>query len=40
VVVESGHISEVGSHRQLLEGSPVGTYRQLWEHQSGGFITA
>jgi ATP-binding cassette subfamily B protein len=40
VVVESGHISEVGSHRQLLEESPVGTYRQLWEHQSGGFITA
>jgi ATP-binding cassette subfamily B protein len=40
VVVESGAISEVGTHRQLLDDSPVGTYRQLWEHQSGGFITA
>jgi ATP-binding cassette subfamily B protein len=40
VVVESGAISEMGTHRQLLDDSPVGTYRQLWEHQSGGFITA
>jgi ATP-binding cassette subfamily B protein len=40
VVVEGGRISEVGTHRELLEASPIGTYRQLWEHQSGGFITA
>jgi ATP-binding cassette subfamily B protein len=39
VVVEQGRISEVGTHRELLE-SPVGSYRRLWEHQSGGFITA
>jgi ATP-binding cassette subfamily B protein len=40
VVVEGGRISEVGTHRALLDSSPVGTYRRLWEHQSGGFITA
>ncbi len=40
VVVESGRISELGTHRELLDESPVGTYRQLWEHQSGGFISA
>jgi ATP-binding cassette subfamily B protein len=40
VVVEAGRISEVGTHRELLDSSPVGTYRQLWEHQSGGFIRA
>jgi ATP-binding cassette subfamily B protein len=40
VVVEGGRISEVGTHRTLLDTSPVGTYRRLWEHQSGGFITA
>lgn len=39
VVVESGRITESGTHRELL-ASPVGTYRRLWEHQSGGFITA
>jgi ATP-binding cassette subfamily B protein len=40
VVVEAGRISEVGTHRELLDSSPVGTYRQLWSHQSGGFIRA
>jgi ATP-binding cassette subfamily B protein len=40
VVVEGGRISEVGTHRELLDASPVGTYRQLWSHQSGGFIRA
>jgi ATP-binding cassette subfamily B protein len=40
VVVEAGRISEIGTHRELLTDSPVGTYRSLWEHQSGGFINA
>ena len=40
VVVSAGRISEVGTHRELLDDSPVGTYRDLWEHQSGGFISA
>jgi ATP-binding cassette subfamily B protein len=40
VVVEGGRIAEVGTHRWLLDHSPTGTYRRLWEHQSGGFITA
>jgi len=39
VVIESGRISEVGTHHELLHDSPVGTYRQLWKHQSGGFLT-
>jgi ATP-binding cassette subfamily B protein len=39
VVVDGGRISEVGTHRELLEESRVGTYRQLWDHQSGGFIS-
>jgi ATP-binding cassette, subfamily B, bacterial len=39
VVVDAGRIVEVGTHRELLVDSPVGTYRQLWQHQSGGFIT-
>jgi ATP-binding cassette subfamily B protein len=41
VVVEGGRISEAGTHRELLaDSSPAGTYRKLWTHQSGGFITA
>ncbi|HLH99888.1 MAG TPA: ABC transporter ATP-binding protein [Acidimicrobiales bacterium] len=40
VVVEQGHISEVGTHRELLDGGTAGTYRQLWAHQSGGFLSA
>jgi ATP-binding cassette, subfamily B, bacterial len=40
VVVEAGRIAEVGTHQELLEDSSIGSYRRLWEHQSGGFITA
>ncbi|MST32799.1 ATP-binding cassette domain-containing protein [Acidimicrobiaceae bacterium USS-CC1] len=40
IVVEGGRIVETGSHRELLLTSPVGTYRELWEHQSGGFLSA
>ncbi|MGH9107605.1 MAG: ABC transporter ATP-binding protein, partial [Acidimicrobiales bacterium] len=40
VVVDSGRVIETGTHRELLLESPVGMYRQLWEHQSGGFINA
>ena len=40
VVVEAGRISEIGTHRELLDASPVGTYRRLWAHQVGGVIRA
>ena len=41
VVVEDGHIVEMGTHRELLlEGAGAGLYRHLWEHQSGGFLSA
>ena len=40
IVVDGGRIVEVGTHRQLLLDSAVGTYRHLWEHQSGGFLSA
>ena len=40
IVVDGGRIVETGSHRELLLSSPVGTYRELWEHQSGGFLPA
>jgi ATP-binding cassette subfamily B protein len=36
VVLENGHISEQGSHQQLL--AQGGGYAKLWAHQSGGFI--
>jgi len=39
VVVEAGRIVETGSHRELLLSSALGAYRELWEHQSGGFIS-
>ena len=39
IVVEAGQVVEVGTHRELLLASPVGTYRHLWEHQSGGFLS-
>jgi ATP-binding cassette subfamily B protein len=39
VVVDAGRIVEVGTHRELLLASSAGTYRQLWQHQSGGFIS-
>ncbi|MHB1930547.1 MAG: ABC transporter ATP-binding protein, partial [Acidimicrobiales bacterium] len=40
IVVEGGRIVETGTHRELLLASSVGTYRDLWEHQSGGFLSA
>jgi ATP-binding cassette subfamily B protein len=40
VVIESGRVVETGTHRELLLAGSVGTYRRLWEHQSGGFLSA
>lgn len=40
VVVERGRIVEVGTHRELLLSGTGGTYRTLWEHQSGGFLSS
>jgi ATP-binding cassette subfamily B protein len=40
IVVEDGRIVESGTHRELLLTSGPGTYRGLWEHQSGGFLSA
>ena len=40
IVVDGGRIVETGTHRQLLLSSHIGTYRGLWEHQSGGFLPA
>lgn len=40
IVVDGGRIVESGTHRELLLVSSVGTYRHLWEHQSGGFLSA
>ena len=40
IVVDGGRIVETGTHRDLLLSSAVGTYRDLWEHQSGGFLSA
>jgi ATP-binding cassette, subfamily B, bacterial len=39
VVIDGGKVVEVGTHRELLLAGPVGTYRHLWEHQSGGFLS-
>ena len=36
VVVEAGAITDSGTHEELL--SRRGTYQELWQHQSGGFI--
>lgn len=36
VVVEAGAITDSGTHEELL--SRKGTYQELWQHQSGGFI--
>ena len=38
IVVEGGGIVESGTHRELLLAGAAGTYRHLWEHQSGGFL--
>jgi ATP-binding cassette subfamily B protein len=40
VVIDSGRVVEVGTHRELLLAGPIGTYRRLWEHQSGGFLSS
>ncbi|MEO8863280.1 MAG: ABC transporter ATP-binding protein [Candidatus Saccharimonadales bacterium] len=36
IVIDNGHISEQGSHNELLKNK--GLYAKLWLHQSGGFI--
>jgi len=36
VVLDNGTIIEQGSHAELVDN--MGTYAQLWAHQSGGFI--
>jgi len=38
IVMDKGRIIEEGSHQDLLEKK--GLYAQLWEHQSGGFLTS
>jgi ATP-binding cassette subfamily B protein len=40
IVVDGGRIVESGTHRELLLDSRAGAYRHLWEHQSGGFLSA
>ncbi len=37
VVMERGRVADIGTHEQLLRRD--GTYRHLWELQSGGYIT-
>ena len=39
VVIEDGRVVEQGTHRELLLSGAAGTYRHLWEHQSGGFLS-
>ena len=36
IVLESGRIIEMGSHRELLARN--GVYAALWRRQSGGFL--
>lgn len=36
VVLDQGHIAEIGSHQQLLQQG--GLYARLWAHQTGGFV--
>jgi ATP-binding cassette subfamily B protein len=40
VVIDSGRVVETGTHRELLLAGTPGTYRRLWEHQSGGFLSS
>lgn len=37
IVLDEGQIVEQGTHAELLEQN--GIYAQLWQHQSGGFLT-
>ncbi|MFB9175010.1 ABC transporter ATP-binding protein [Roseibium salinum] len=37
IVMDKGRIIEEGSHQELLDRK--GLYAQLWQHQSGGFLT-
>lgn len=37
VVLDGGHIAEVGTHQQLLRRKD-GIYKRLWQMQSGGFV--
>jgi len=37
VVVDRGHIVQIGTHAELLE-KKRGIYAQLWAHQSGGYL--
>jgi ATP-binding cassette subfamily B protein len=37
IVMDSGRIVEMGSHRELL-ANPGGIYTSFWAHQSGGFL--
>ncbi|OGZ69230.1 MAG: hypothetical protein A3D44_00895 [Candidatus Staskawiczbacteria bacterium RIFCSPHIGHO2_02_FULL_42_22] len=37
IVMESGSIAEEGTHQELLDQG--GVYAELWDHQSGGYIT-
>ena len=39
VVIDGGRVVEQGTHRELLLAGTAGTYRHLWEHQSGGFLS-
>ena len=36
IVLDQGHIVEVGTHAQLIEKG--GLYARLWHRQSGGFL--
>jgi ATP-binding cassette subfamily B multidrug efflux pump len=38
IVMDKGRIIEEGSHQELLERE--GLYAQLWQHQSGGFLSS
>jgi ABC-type multidrug transport system fused ATPase/permease subunit len=37
VVVDSGRVTEMGTHRDLLQ-QKNGLYQRLWEIQAGGFL--
>ena len=37
VVMDKGHIVQVGSHEELLKNKR-GIYAELWAHQSGGYV--